>query len=602
MPQSAAHPRGAGPENRIIRLIQGTQGAGVEVFNFALYPEGEEMVRYNQTAPDACVTHFSSAEVWQAGSALGVIQEFASKIHPEDLEDVSAYIQLHYSRAEHGLVEGATEKFSSERFRGLREDGSWGWYEIRSRLYHLPSGLVITEGVFTEVTELMRLLLIDDLTQLGNRKALERRLGSLNRRTTAEPLELINIDLDDFKSINDSLGQDFGDLVIAETARIVRDHLPDQAALYRLEADEFLVVLSPNPSAAADPAHPGSSALEIARHLQRAISSGFQQHTSLALHLTACCGIAGSTTGCSDARLLIQQANTALWRAKQERSANICVYSDAISTEIQSRLELKRTIDHALRSGELDLHYQPQVDQAGRWISAEALLRWHKSDGTSIGPDAFIPIAEQTGQIRMLDHWVLDRTCADLACWTRQGLTPPRLAINLSSVELERLHGEHSLAVRIQAICARHGVSLDLLTLELTETAIVKDWQEAVTQLQPLVDAGVEVAIDDFGTGYSSLKLLQLLPIHKIKLDKSFVRTLPHSTNDHRIVAGSIQMAQNLGLRVVAEGVESPAQWQCLQALGCDAYQGHLFSQPLSAATFCQRLQGQISPVPAASS
>ena len=572
--------------NQIIRLIQSTRGAGVEIFNFALYPDCPEGVKYNQISPDACVTHFTSDHVWQKGIASEILQEFTSKIHPEDLAVVSAYVQTHLARAQRGLDDSDIEEFSSERFRGLTEDGRWGWYEIRSRLYRTASGLVIAEGVFTDVTQLMELLLTDNLTPLGNRKSLEQRLDSIGRCTTATSLALINIDLDDFKSINDSLGQQYGDAIIVETARILSKHLPCGASLYRLEADEFMLLLLDEPSGTTESINQPSKVLDLAKRLQLAIRSSFQQHESLSLHLTACCGIAVSQGGLDNMRALIQQANTALWRAKQGRAENCCLYSKIISLSIQSRIELKRTLDHALSSGELFLNYQPQVNRGGQLIGAEALVRWQKPDGQIISPAQFIPVAEQTGQIRKLDHWVQVEMCGHLAAWVREGLTPPRISINLSSVELERLHGEPSLTDQILSVCDRHSIHPRLISVELTETAIVQDWQEAVTQLQPLADAGVEIAIDDFGTGFSSLKLLQLLPIKKIKLDMSFIRNLPDSDNDFRIVAGSIQMAHSLGITVVAEGVESECQRQCLTALECDEFQGYLFDKPISEENF----------------
>jgi diguanylate cyclase (GGDEF)-like protein len=583
-------------KNRAIQLIRSTTEAGVDIFNFALFPEGEAMRTYNQTSGDACFTHFTSAEVWATGSAEAFLTEMVSQVHPDDQAEMVSYIQDHYQSCHNGIDPGAVQSFSSQRFRARKPQGDWGWHEIRSRIYGHANELVITEGVMTELTEVMQLLLEDKLTTLPNRLASEQWLQGVLDREPAPDLAVINLDLDRFQSINDSFGQASGDAVIQQAAAILRQQLPAGAWLARLEADEFLVVLHPNRQGSDNPSAPAASDLATeaeaaVRRFQETIQRGFAERLELPLRLTVSGGASLNPSGVTCARTLLQQANTALMEAKQRGQAGYCLYSEAFSQAIEWRLHLERDLELAIERGGFQLAYQPQVDCHGDWIGAEVLLRWPQPDGRSIGPDVFIPIAEQTGQIRRLSQWVLDTACSQLDRWRQEGLQPPRLAINLSSVQLEPTAEEPSVGKLLLATCRRHSINPDQIELEITETAVLRNRTMALQQLEEVVAGGFRLGIDDFGTGYSSLQLLQTFPVQVVKVDKSFVQRLPDSTTDRQLVQGVLLIARQLGLKTVAEGVENEAQWQLLQTLGCDTYQGYFFDKPLTAQQMGDRLR-----------
>ncbi|WP_411869452.1 putative bifunctional diguanylate cyclase/phosphodiesterase [Vulcanococcus limneticus] len=586
-------------KNRAIQLILSTSDAGVDIFNFALFPEGEAMRTYNRTSADACFTHFTSAEVWATGSAEAFLTDMVSQVHPDDQAEMVSYIQAHYQSCYQGIDPGAVPSFSSQRFRARKQQGDWGWHEVRSRIYGHENGLLITEGVMTELTEVMQLLLEDKLTTLPNRLASEQWLQGVLDHEPDPDLAVINLDLDRFQSINDSFGQASGDVVIQQAAAMLRQQLPAGAWLARLEADEFLVILHPNRQGSDHPSAPASSDLATeaeaaVRLFQETIQRGFAERLELPLRLTLSGGASLNPSGVTCARTLLQQANTALMEAKQRGQAGYCIYSEAFSQAIEWRLHLERDLDLAIERGGFQLVYQPQVDRHGDWIGAEVLLRWPQPDGSSIGPDVFIPIAEQTGQIRGLSQWVLDTACSQLDRWRQEGLQPPRLAINLSSVQLEPSAEEPSVGELLLATCRRHGITPDQIELEITETAVLRNRALALQQLEEVVAGGFRLGIDDFGTGYSSLQLLQTFPVQVVKVDKSFVQRLPESTTDLQLVQGVLLIARQLGLQTVAEGVENEAQWQLLQTLGCDTYQGYFFDKPLTAQQMGDRMRATL--------
>jgi len=589
-------------KNRAIQLIRSTQEAGVDIFNFALFPEGEAMRAYNRSHPDACYTHFTSAEVRATGSAEDFLNDLLRQLHPEDQPEMINYIQTHLERCAENFPPGKIQSFTSNRFRARNSKGHWGWHEVRSRIYRHHDDLIITEGVMTEITEVMELLLKDSLTKLPNRLATEQWLQRILDRNPQGKLAVINLDLDRFQSINDSFGQDFGNAVLQEVALMLQRQLPVGAWLARLEADEFLLVLSPEQHLAAagsgkdaatvhEEAGIATQAEAAVRRWQEQLQHIFFERHERRLRLTASAGTSVHPNGAICAKQLLQQANTALMEAKRLGPAGYCHYTNRISQAIDWRLQLEKSLDLAIESKAFNLVYQPQVDRYGRWIAAEVLLRWSMPDGRIIEPDVFIPIAEQTGQIRALSKWVLETACTQLSQWLQQGMNPPRLAINLSAVQLEPTAKEPALVEELLTACKRHGITPDQLDLEITETALLGNRDLALQQLQDVVEAGFRLAIDDFGTGYSCLQILQTFPVHFVKVDKSFVQQLPNNGKDRQLVESILLIARQLNLQTVAEGVESEAQWQLLQDLGCDSFQGYFFAKPLNSNEMSDRLR-----------
>lgn len=563
------------------------------------------MRTYNRTNPDACYTHFTTAEVWATGSAEAYLADLLSQLHPEDQPEMVSYIQTHLERCTQDLPPDEVQSFTSKRFRARHAKGHWGWHEVRSRIYQHSDGLIITEGVMTEITEVMQLLLEDSLTQLPNRLATEQWLGRILDHNPQERLAVINLDIDHFRSINDSFGQDSGDAVLQQTALALHRQLPDGAWLARLEADEFLLVLYPEPQRSASGSGTGAATAhedgELAtlaetavRRWQEMLQRIFSERRDLPLRLTASAGTALHPNGAKSAKQLLQQANTALMEAKQLGPASHCLYSKQISEAINWRLHLEKELDLAIKRQAFDLMYQPQVDRNGQWIAAEVLLRWYLPDGRIMPPDIFIPIAEQTGQIRAVNQWVLETACAELSQWIQQGLQPPRLAINLSAVQLEPAAQEPALVEELLEACRRHGITPDQLDLEITETALLRNRELALQQVKEVVSAGFRLSIDDFGTGYSCLQILQTFPVHCVKVDKSFVQQLPNNEKDRQLVESILLIARQLKLHTVAEGVENEAQWELLKKLGCDTFQGYFFAKPLNSNAMAERMQAAL--------
>ena len=587
LPLSEAQQAQPGQQNRAFQLIRSTQEAGVDIFHFALFPEGESMRAYNLSNPDACFTHFTSPEVWATGSAQAYLGDLLSQIHSDDQPEMVSYIQAHLEKCHQGVGLNEIKTFSSSRFRARNAQGNWGWHEVRSRITGHASGLVIAEGVMTEITEVMELLLKDSLTQLPNRLATEQRLQRILDRNPQANLVVMNLDVDRFQSINDRFGQVSGDAVLQQVAIALQRQLPSSAWLARLEADEFLLLLCPEPPIPASAGETAtgdlaSQADAAVRRWQELLKRSFAERCELPLRLTVSAGAAVYSGGVTCAKQLLQQANTALMEAKQRGPASYCLYSSRISEAIEQRLLLEKDLDLAIERKDFELLYQPQMDRSGRLIAAEVLLRWSLPDGRIMAPDFFIPIAEQTGQIRAVGQWVLETACAQLSQWQQQGLQPPSLAINLSAVQLEPTTQEPALVHVLLDACQRHGITPNQLDLEITETAVLHDKDLALQQLNAVVSAGFGLAIDDFGTGYSCLQTLQRFPVHFVKIDKSFVQQLPNSPMDRQLVESVLIIARQLKLQTVAEGVENEAQWQLLHDLGCDSFQGYWFAKPLT--------------------
>jgi diguanylate cyclase (GGDEF)-like protein len=608
LPHSQAQQAQQGQQNRAFQLIRSTQEAGVDIFHFALFPEGESMRAYNRTNPDACFTHFTAPEVWATGSAQAYLSDLLSQLHSEDQPEMISYIQAHLKKCHQGIGLNEIQRFTSNRFRARNAQGNWGWHEVRSRIYRHESGLVITEGVMTEITEVMELLLKDSLTQLPNRLATEQRLQLILDRNPQASLAVINLDVDRFQSINDRFGQVSGDAVLQHVANTLQRQLPSSAWLARLEADEFLLMLHPDPTGAASgsttatdhakaqrAAHSetdlASQAEAAVLHWQEMLMHTFAKRSELPLRLTVSAGAAVYSGGVTYAKQLLQQANTALMEAKRRGPASYCLYSSGISEAIEQRLLMEKNLDLAIERKDFELLYQPQMDRNGRLIAAEALLRWSLPDGRVMDPDFFIPIAEQTGQIRAVSQWVLETACAQLSHWQQRGLQPPKLALNLSAVQLEPTAEEPALVNVLLEACRRHGITPDQLDLEITETAVLHDRELALQQLNAVVSAGFGLAIDDFGTGYSCLQTLRSFPVHFVKIDKSFVQQLPNSFKDQQLVEAVLVIARQLQLQTVAEGVETEAQWQLLQELGCDNFQGYLFAKPLTSNAMAELMK-----------
>src|SRR3954471_21173780 len=411
----------------------------------------------------------------------------------------------------------------------------------------------------------------DALTGLPNRELFKDRIDQTVRtsRRTGEIAVVMIMDLDHFKEINDTLGHHMGDLLLQEVSSRLRATLRDSDTVARLGGDEFGVLL---PSVARS-----EDATTVAQGLLAALREPFVLD-GMRLEIDASIGLALHPTHGADNETLQQPADIAMYSAKQA-GCGFALFDPELDRHSPRRLSLAGGLRSAIQEGQIRLYYQPKADlRTGRIMGAEALARWDHPEFGIVGPSEFVPIAEQTGLITPLTSFVLDAALSQVREWRDAGLELS-VAVNLSA----RSFLDTQLAAEIPRLLAKHGVEAELLELEITESMLMTDPARAEATITRLRQIGLSLSIDDFGTGYSSLANLKRLPVDAIKIDKSFVMEMAVDASDAAIVRSTIELAHNLGLQVVAEGVESEDAWRHLEALGCDYAQGYYLARPLPA-------------------
>jgi len=445
----------------------------------------------------------------------------------------------------------------------------------------------------------------DGLTGLPNRRLFDEHLGKVLARSRRKGTEfaVLFIDIDNFKLINDTIGHQAADEVLCKlasslsvlirtddmlglyhaedvdsTAAISTEPVSD-AVLSRLGGDEFIVLLPDT----RDRFAAGTVARRILAHLEQAIAVDGHE-----VFVTASIGIATFPEDGLTSEVLIRKADTAMYYAKQQGKAAFQYYSAAMNAASIERLTLETGLRHALEDGSLELYYQPQVEvRTGRIIGAEALLRWEHPERGYVSPASFVPIAEASGLIVPIGEWVLERACAQAWAWRKAGLPPIPIAVNVSGVQFHRQDLCEVVARKLDAF----GLDPSVLHIEITETAIVAARERALALLRQLRLLGVRLALDDFGTGYSSLSCLKSFPIDTVKIDRSCIAAMLTDRTTASLVEAIASMTRILGLGVVAEGVEDPAQFAFLQRVGCDAVQGYCVSAAVPAEQFATMLQ-----------
>ena len=420
----------------------------------------------------------------------------------------------------------------------------------------------------------------DSLTGLANRTMFQASVDEAAPTcTTAAAGAVMLMDLDRFKEVNDTLGHESGDRLLVQISRRLTELLDDDAVVARLGGDEFAVLLPrvDGPMGAAKVAE------ELLAALERPFAVG-----DLNLEIGASIGVALAPVHGTDAATLLQRADVAMYSAKEARTG-FETYDPDRDEYSPRRLMLAAELRHAIERGQLAIHYQPKADlKSGQITGVEALLRWHHPDYGFVPPDEFIPLAEHTGLIRALTRWVLANSIAQCGSWQRRGLHL-NVAVNLSVRALLDV----GLADEVESLLRQAGVSPTALTLEITESSIMADPVRSIGVLNRLADLGIMLSIDDFGTGYSSLSYLKKLPVGEVKVDRSFVMNMSADQDDAVIVRSTIDLARNLGLKVVAEGVEDRSTWDQLTRLGCDAAQGYYLGRPMPVVQLDRWLAGQ---------
>ncbi|EZP38941.1 putative bifunctional diguanylate cyclase/phosphodiesterase [Janthinobacterium lividum] len=434
--------------------------------------------------------------------------------------------------------------------------------------------------------DIHRLAFYDVLTGLPNRRLLMDRIGHLlaaaprNHTISA----LMFIDLDHFKHINDARGHATGDALLRLAGERLAQLMRKADTVARIGGDEFVVLLA---HLADDLDSAARAAAQVAEKIRAAIARDFEIGAQ-SYHCSASIGVTLLPKMEQQAHDLLREADIAMYRAKAEGRNGIAFFEAAMQAGVERRLTLERALARALDDHVLCMHVQPQVDRHGRVTGAELLMRWPQADGTYIAPDIFIPIAEESGLIVKLGHWALREACRAARVLAQAG-SPVALSVNVSPAQFR----QPDFASRVQAALAEHGTPAGALILELTEGLLIDQRDASLARMRELADLGIRFSIDDFGTGYSSLAYLTSMPLYELKIDKRFIDDTPHDARDTAIVQAILAMARHLGLRVVAEGVETQEQADFLIAHDCDGLQGFLYARPMPLADFLAWLAGR---------
>ncbi len=469
----------------------------------------------------------------------------------------------------------------------FEQDGTHFFYETRMVPYTRDSVLVMLRDVSEKRradAKVRRLAFFDTLTGLPNRQSFLIQVAEAIREAKANDssLSVLYFDLDNFKRINDSLGHSIGDALLRGIARrletcvrrddsVARLGVSNSAAqVARLGGDEFTVLLR-------DLASP-DEAQKVAARLVEALSEPLHLQGQQFV-ITPSVGIASYPDDGEDIDTLLKNADMAMYGAKAMGRNCVSVFSGTMSVRSLERLDLEDSLRRAIGNGDLELHYQPKLCLRTRQLSGfEALLRWTHPDRGPVSPAKFVPVAEDAGLIMQLSDWVLEAACRQLKAWSGSPLETVPVAINLSGKQFREADVDRTILDAID----KHGFEHSRLELELTEGTLIHDVDATVKTLNRLKDIGMSIAVDDFGTGYSSLSSLKQFPIDALKIDQSFVSEIGNAGNDRSICAAIIALAQSMGLRVIAEGVETEEQLQHLHFLGCDEIQGYFFAKPMA--------------------
>jgi len=484
----------------------------------------------------------------------------------------------------------------SDELSFQKSNGSWFPVEYWSHPIIQEQNSVGWVVTFLDVTERKKaeaqieyLAYHDELTNLPNRRLLLERLKrelGINRRRNVQGA-LIYLDLDHFKNLNDALGHKNGDLLLCQVAERMIGQLRAEDTVARLGGDEFVVML---PELRQDVEAAGYEASIVAEKLRQALSQPYLIQGN-EYHFTSSIGIALFPEDGDTVEDVLKHADSAMYRAKAEGRNSVRFFLPSMQDFANERLSLEKDLRLALARDELLLYYQPQIDEDGNIIGVEALVRWQQPERGFVMPDQFIPVAEESGIIIDVGAWVFKQALFQVKQWYTQGLCELDnfICVNVSARQFRQPAFLH----QIESALDETDVPPGCVSLELTESIVMHDVEEAIENMRSLKSLGIHLTIDDFGTGYSSLAYLKRFPLDEIKIDKSFVRDIPDSANDAAIVETIIAMSEHLSLSVVAEGVETENAYNYLKERGCRRFQGNLFSKPLPADEMADLLRQQ---------
>jgi diguanylate cyclase (GGDEF)-like protein/PAS domain S-box-containing protein len=498
-------------------------------------------------------------------------------VHPEDFAMIK--------EKEKSLLAASNGDFIETEIRIKHACGEWRWVSCREMVFTrtkegLPKQILgnahdIT-GLKHAEEEIKHLAYYDELTGLPNRRLFTDFLSleMARSRRNGKKVAILFLDLDRFKDINDTLGHEAGD----ELLKVVADRLKATVraidTVARIAGDEFTIILS------------SVAQVEDAAAIAQKIIDSFQMTFLIAgneCHMTTSLGISVFPDDSEEIDTLMTYADMAMYHVKKDKRNAYQFYNPELNVRSNERMRLYTALRQAVERGELSVHYHPQIDMKNRKIvCAEALVRWQHPEMGLLEAERFIPLAEETGLIMDIDEWVLRTVCAQVESWKETGLPPVSVSVNLSSRQFQSAE----LPNKVSLILNETGMSPDRLHLEITEGTAMNNIGRTAANLQELVDMGLHISIDHFGTGYLSLNHLKRLPVERLKIDKSFVRDVATDSNCRAIIGGVTAMAYTMGLKVMAEGVETEDQILFLRLAGCDEMQGFLFSRPLPAGEF----------------
>ncbi|VAX12701.1 diguanylate cyclase/phosphodiesterase (GGDEF & EAL domains) with PAS/PAC sensor(s) [hydrothermal vent metagenome] len=468
----------------------------------------------------------------------------------------------------------------------IKKDGTRVWITWNNKAILDEQGNTIEIlSIGNDITEkkqyeqqIYQLAHFDDLTGLPNRTLFQQRLAEAIVQASGKQQQLVPvfyIDLDRFKPINDSLGHHNGDLLLQKLATRLLDCIQADETLARMGGDEFAVILQAEDNQ--------DNALHSAQHIARQMLKSMAQPFDLnghQIYVSGSIGIVFYPTDGEKISVLLKNADMAMYQAKQKGKNGYLFYEPHMNSEAMHNLEIETALRNALANNQLEIYYQPSVNlKSGKIECVEALLRWEHPQMGNIAPETFIPIAEESDLILQLGSWVLKQAIAQMHRWQENGLDDFIIAINLSMRQFE----DSKLHALIQQVLAEAGLPANRLGLELTESTIMQDSKQGLKTLSQLNDIGVYLFIDDFGTGYSSLSRLRDLPVHMLKIDKSFIANMSKDPQHARLIDAIIAMAHNLDIKVIAEGVETQQQFDYLIQHDCDCIQGYYLSHAISA-------------------
>lgn len=491
------------------------------------------------------------------------LEQWSQFLHPDDAPAFVDLIKKH--------VEGTLRQLRVE-YRVQHPDGQYRWMLIRGEAQRGENGSALRiAGSQTDITDFR---LIDTLTGLPNRLLFSDRLEQAYIRfqnNSSRGFSLIYLDINRFGRLNESFGIRGGDAILGDVARRLKSALSIGDTISRPSSDEFLILL--------EDVHPGAGVVAVQNRLKEALHRPlyFQGEE---LHIDFTAGVVFSELREEGPESLIRDAHSALQKAKRKGGSVFEVYSEEKSETSREKLQLEMLVRKALDNGQFRLFYQPQMDlRSNRITGFEALIRWHHPELGIIAPDRFLPVAEDIGLIGKIGEWTLSQAITQLQEWYDDGLRV-RVAVNLSPTEFRARTVADYLRKELQRATFPPGA----LEMEFTETVALENVEQTIEELEEIHRMGLRVAVDDFGTGFSSLTYLKKFPVNSVKIDREFVMSIPHNSDDAAIVSAILAMGKSLGLEVVAEGVETEEQLNFLRERNCEYAQGYFISRPLPAA------------------